>query len=421
MTREDLSRLIERLYPITRSITGDGVRETLAVIQEQIPLEIHEVPSGTKVLDWTVPPEWNVRQAWIRDSAGDTIIDMADSNLHLMGYSTPVQATLTLDELQQHLHSLPDRPDLVPYRTSYYNEDWGFCLTDRQRSSLVEDRYEVFVDSALEAGSLTYGELLVEGDSSDEIIVSAHVCHPSLANDNLSGIAAAVALAMRLASTPGRQMGVRFVFAPGTIGTITWLAQNQHAVDRVRGGFTLVSLGDRSPLTFKRTAGGDSTVDRVAVEVLEAATDDHRVLDFDPFGYDERQYNTPGFRLPVGSFMRSIHGEKPEYHTSGDNLDALDLNRLEEAVDVIARVIEALDETRAYHNLAPFGEPQLGKRGIYDAIGGKSIPDLQLAMLWVLNMSDGRHDLVSIAGRSGLSLETIESAADLLLENDLIG
>jgi len=412
--------LIERLFPITRSITGDGVRETLSIINEHIPLVVHEVPSGTSVLDWTVPPEWNVGEAWIRDSSGRTVVDLVNSNLHLVSYSIPVHTNLPLDELQQHLHSLPDRPDLIPYRTSYSTETWGFCLSHRLRETLADGEYEVFIGSTLEPGSLTYAEHVVAGDSTGEIIVSSHVCHPSLANDNLSGVAVAVALAQRLASNTRGRLTTRFVFAPGTIGTITWLERNRDQIGRIQAGFTLVSLADGAPLTYKRTFDGRSVIDRAAALVLEESDVSHRFLDFYPYGYDERHYNSPGFRLPVGSFMRSVHGQTPEYHTSGDNLDLVDPAQLEEALDVLTRVIEVVDRNLTYVNQAPYGEPQLGKRGLYEAIGGKNIADLQLAMLWVLNLSDGEHDLLAIAERSDLPFDTVAEAADLLAETGLV-
>ncbi len=416
----DLMALIERLYPITRSITGDGVRETLSIMGEHIDIDVHEVPSGTQILDWTVPPEWNIREAWIKDPAGQVVVDFADSNLHVVGYSTPIRASLSLDDLQPHLHSLPDRPELVPFVNSYYTEAWGFCLRHDTRQALEDGVYEVLIDSTLAPGSLTYGEHVIPGRSDREILVSAHICHPSLANENLSGLAASVDLAGRLAGAELHHT-VRFVFAPATVGAITWLARNQDRVPRMTAGLTLTSLGDTAPLTYKRTVDGDLTIDAAAESVLEESGVDHRVIDFYPFGYDERQYNSPGFRAPVGSFMRAIHGQTPEYHTSGDNLDLVDRAQIEQAIEVIGAVVRRVDEARVLRNRAPFGEPQLGRRGIYDAVGGSTIPDLQLAMLWVLNLSDGRRDLRAIARRAQMPYETIEAAADLLVEHDLLG
>ena len=398
MSVETLQTLIRDLYPICRSITGDGVRATLARVDREIPLQVQEVPSGRRVLDWTIPPEWNVRDAWI----------------HLVSYSVPVHRRITREELDAHLHSLPDRPDSIPYRTSYYAENWGFCVTHKQLESMQDAEYEVFIDSTLAPGSLTYAEYVVPGTIEDELLVSAHVCHPSLANDNLSGIAVAVELARRLEEQPLRHT-VRFLFAPGTIGAITWLARNRERAARIRGGFTLVCLGDDRPLTYKRTVGGATDMDRAAAYALESSGIDHELIDFFPYGYDERQYNSPGFRIPMGSLMRGRHGEFPEYHTSADDLDFIHDARLIESVDAAREILVTLDSNRLYRNLAPHGEPQLGSRGIYRAMGGDADPALlQMAMLWVLSLSDGTHDVQAIADRSGMSLETVAEAAELL-------
>ena len=417
----DLRALMERLFPIARSITGDGVRETLAVLNEHIAIDVFEVPTGTTVLDWTVPDEWNIREAWIKAPDGSKVVDFADSNLHVVGYSTPIHAEMSLTALQPHLHSLPDRPTFVPFVASYFDEAWGFCLAHEQREDLDDGTYEIYIDSTLASGSLTYGEHVIAGETDREIIVSAHVDHPSLANENVSGLATSVAIAQRMAALGTPHHTIRFIFAPATVGAITWLALNQDRVTRIAGGLTLTSLGDDAPLRYKKTQSADTTIDRVAARVLGEAGVAHEFLDFYPFGYDERQYNSPGFRLPVGSFMRAIHGRTPEYHTSGDNLDLVDDNQIAQAIEVIVEVLAKMDATRSYVNRAPHGEPQLGRRGIYDAVGGKNIPDFQLAMLWVLNQSDGSHDLVSIASVSGLPIETVTAAADVLLEHDLIG
>jgi aminopeptidase-like protein len=418
--------LIERLYPICRSITGDGVRETLAIIGETIDLEVHEVPSGTPVLDWTVPPEWNISDAYIADSAGRRVVDFHEHNLHIVNYSVPVRTTMTLDELRPHLYSLPDQPDLIPYRTSYYDESWGFCLSHHDLERLpAEERYEVVVDSSLEPGSLTYGEFLVAGadsdsESDDEILISTHVCHPSLCDDNLSGIAVATALAAQLASGPRPRRSVRFVFAPGTIGAITWLARNRAGVERIVGGLTLTCLGDSHPFTYKRTVDGDALIDRAAEYVLSRRGDGAQLIDFFPYGYDERQYNSPGFRAPVGSLMRGRHGEFPEYHTSADDLDFVSAEQLVESFEVLAEIVSILAADRTYRSTEPFGEPQLGSRGLYGALGGTSIPDAQMAMLWILNQADGAHGLLEIAERSGIDFDSIVATADLLVEHGLL-
>jgi aminopeptidase-like protein len=417
--------LVEELYPICRSITGDGVRDTLARIERALPAPLirSEVPSGTPVLDWTVPPEWNIRDAWIADARGARVVDFRACNLHVVNYSVPVRARMTLAELRPHLHALPDHPDWIPYRTSYYAETWGFCLTQRQLDALPDGEYEVCIDSTLAPGHLSYGELVLPGVSAagaNEILLSTHVCHPSLCNDNLSGIAVATALARELAARPSRRWTYRFVFAPGTIGAITWLAHHRDVVPRIRAGLTMMCLGSAHPFTYKRTLAGDADVDRAAAAVLRDRGAGDPVIDFFPYGYDERQYNSPGFRAPVGSVMRGRHGMFPEYHTSADDLGFVSAERLAESLAVVRGIVDALEANRRYVNLAPYGEPQLGKRGLYRATGGTNIADLNLAMLWVLQLSDGSCDLLAIAERAKLPFATIRVAADHLRDAGLL-
>lgn len=417
----DMFALIRELYPICRSITGDGLRKTLRILQQTLPLTLHEVPSGTKVLDWTVPKEWNIRDAYIADASGKRVVDFRAHNLHVMNYSTPVRARLSLAELRPHLFTLPDQPDLIPYRTSYYNESWGFCLSQRQLETLTDATYEVVIDSTLEPGALSYGELVIPGETRAEILISAHVCHPSLADDNLSGVAVATFLARELLSRSGRRRhSVRFVFAPGTIGAITWLEQHRSDVEHIQHGLTVTCLGDSQPFTYKQTVFGGTAIDRAAAHVLRHTPVPHQVIDFFPYGYDERQYNSPGFRLAVGSLMRGRHGLFPQYHTSADNLDFIRAEHLVESLNVLRSVVDVLDGDEKYRNLQPFGEPQLGSRGLYRALGGTSIADLQLALLWVLNLSDGEHGLLEIAERARMPFQTIRSAADILLQHQLL-
>jgi aminopeptidase-like protein len=412
--------LVERLFPICRSITGDGVRRTLEILSSYVPLQVHEVPTGTSVLDWTVPKEWNVRDAWIADPSGKRVVDFRASNLHVVNYSVPVRARMSLDALRPRLHTLPDRPDSIPYRTSYYEETWGFCLSQRQLDALRPGEYEVCIDSTLAPGSLTYGELVLPGETDDEILVSAHVCHPSLCDDNLSGIAVSAFLARVLAEVPGRRHTMRFLWAPGTIGTITWLARNRDRAARIRHGLTLTCLGDGHPFTYKKTWSGKASIDRVVAHVLAHAGGRHQTIDFFPYGYDERQYNSPGFRIPVGSLMRGRHGQFPEYHTSADNLAFVSGDRMAEALGVLRDVVAVLEGDGRYRNLAPDGEPQLGKRGLYGSTGGAAIPGLQFAMLWVLHLSDGQHSLLDVAERAALPFTTIRTAADRLLAHGLL-
>lgn len=417
---DSLMSLIDRLYPICRSITGNGVRETLAIIGEHVPLTISEVPSGTNVLDWTVPPEWNINDAYVADGSGVRVIDFRASSLHVVSYSAPVRRRMTLAELRPHLHSLPDQPTLTPYRTSYYHETWGFCLPHERLEALPEDEYEVVIDSTLVPGSLTYAEAVVPGRLSDEVLISTHVCHPSLCDDNLSGIAIAAHLAGGLASGPPPRLSYRFVFAPGTIGALAWLDRNRDRTAHIVAGYTLTCLGDSHSLTYKRTERAGTATNRAAEYTLAQLGDDHDVIDFFPYGYDERQYNAPGFRVPVGSLMRGRHGQFPEYHTSADDLSFLKPEQLTASFDVLSRILGVLERNRTLINTAPYGEPQLGRRGLYGVVGGAAIADAQLAMLWLLNQSDGLTSLLDIAERSGLDFDALVAIADILEEHSLL-
>jgi len=410
---------MHKLYPICRSITGEGVRRTLAILGERIPLTLFEVPSGTPVFDWEVPREWNVRAAWINGPDGERIVDLREHSLHLMSYSTPVRATLSLEELRPHLHALPDHPDWIPYRTSYYREDWGFCLTQRRLEALRPGNYDVCIDSTLSQGHLTYAECFVPGATADEFLIFTHVCHPSLCNDNLTGIAVAAALASELLrSRP--QLSYRFVFAPGTIGSITWLARNDAAVARVRHGLVLGLLGDRGPLTYKRSRRGNAIVDRIASAVLPAIDSGARLVDFSPDGDDERQLCSPGVNLPVGRLTRTPNNEYAEYHSSADDFSLVDRTSLAQSLAACAAVLRMADRNCAYVNLNPKCEPRLGKYGLFRSVGGRHPGEFEHALLWVLNQSDGERDLLAIAERSQLPFATLASAADALLEARLL-
>ena len=412
--------LIARLYPICRSVTGNGVRETLAIVGEHVPLETVEVPTGTKAFDWEVPREWNIRDAYVSDASGRRVIDFRRSNLSVVGYSVPVRARMTLGELRSHLHSSPEQPSAIPYRTSYFSESWGFCLPEVELVALDDGEYEVCIESTLEPGHLTYAELLLEGETADEVLVSTHVCHPSLANDNLSGIAMATFLAREL-STRRRRLSYRFVFAPGLIGSIVWLSRNEDTVARVRHGLVLACVGDAGRTTYKRSRRGDAVVDRAVAHVLRHSGQDYELRDFTPFGYDERQYNSPGFDLPVGLFMRTPHGEYAEYHTSADNLTVVRPEALADSLGKLLAVADVLESDRRYLNLNPKCEPQLGKRGLYRQLGGgKPGGELELALLWVLNLSDGHHSLLDIAERADLNFAVVREAADALERVELL-
>ena len=396
------------------------MRQSLACLQEVIPLDIVEVPTGTQVLDWQVPKEWNVRDAYIKDASGARIVDFKENNLHLLSYSSPLNRTMSLQELRPHLFSLPEQPDLIPYRTSYYNENWGFCLPHNQLLGLADGDYEVVIDSSLEDGSLSYGECFLPGTSSQEVLISTHICHPSLCNDNLSGIAVAAHLAKSLQGRK-HKYSYRFLFLPVTIGAITWLARNEEAVGNIRYGLVASNLADQGGFTYKKSRSGRAGIDRIVEYVLRTSNVRHEIREFVPYGYDERQYGSPGFDLPVGSLSRTPYGEYDEYHTSADNLSFISHDNLQQSLDVFEKVVATLESNRYFRNLLPKGEPQLGRRGLYKKVGGETDQkESQMALLWVLNLSDGRNSLLDIVEISGLDTAVITQAAEELLSHGLL-
>lgn len=416
-----MEALFDRLWPILRSITGAGVRETLAVLDELIALERIEVPSGTRVLDWTVPPEWVVRDAYVVTPAGDRILDVHENNLHLVNYSVAFGGTLTRAELDEHLHSLPEQPQAIPYVTSYYEPRWGFCIAQRDRDALPDGDYEVVVDTAHVEGSLTLAEAVLPGGTPDEVLISTYTCHPSLANNELSGPIVAAFLARRVAQWPQRRLTYRFAFVPETIGAIAYLARvGEHLTERLRAGYVVTCAGDPAPFTLKLSRRGDSDADRAALAVLRARDPELRVRAFFPSGSDERQYCSPGFNLPVASVMRSMYGTYPEYHTSLDDRDFISFAALAETIDAYEEILLALERNATYVNLVPRGEPQLGRRGLYPTLGSKDRTHSTAALRWLLNLSDGEHDLLAIAERSGQRPEALHRAAVACLDAGLL-
>jgi aminopeptidase-like protein len=412
--------LIEELFPICRSITGNGVRQTLAILKAHLPLEICEVPSGTRVLDWTIPLEWNIRDAYVARQDGTRIVDFLANNLHVVQYSRPIDAKMPLSELLPHLHSLPDQPDRIPYRTSYYAENWGFCISHRQLSGLTDEYYRVVVDADLSPGHLTYGELFIPGAIDDTVLFSCHICHPSLANDNLSGIAVATMLALHLQTIRPRY-SYRFLFIPGTIGSLTWLARNEDKTARIRHGLVLSCLGDAGGITYKQSRRSRAMIDRIVTHVLSHDELPYSIRPFVPYGYDERQYCSPGFNLPVGCLMRTPNGEYSEYHTSADNLSLLRSESLTHSLSVLQRIVAVIEGNAVYLSRNPKGEPQLGRRGLYAPIGGQRTATYdQMALLWVANLADGRHSLLDIAERAGIPFAKIRAAADALIGAKLL-
>ncbi|MER9171714.1 DUF4910 domain-containing protein [Mesorhizobium australicum] len=416
---QEIYALAERLFPICRSITGNGVRATLDVLSQHIELQRHEVPTGTQLFDWTVPKEWNIRSATITGPDGQTVLDFADSNLHVVNYSLPFKGILPLAELRPHIHTLPEQPQLIPYRTSYYAPTWGFCAAHVRVADLPDGFYRVEIDAELEDGTLTYGEYLHRGQSEREFLLSAHICHPSLANDNCSGLALLAMLARSLKARKTRY-SYRFLFAPGTIGALAWLSRNEDRTCLIDHGLVLSCVGDSGDPAYKRSRRGDAFIDRAMSHVLGRRAG-AKLMDFSPYGYDERQYCSPGFNLPVGMFQRSVHGTFPEYHTSADNLDFIRPEHLEDSFRILMEVIDIVEEDWTPLNRLPKGEPQLGKRGLYAAVGGqKSSGATSMSLLWVLNLADGQHSLLAMAERSNLPFKELAAAAKLLLEHELL-
>ncbi len=418
---KDLYDFMKTLFPLNRSITGNGVRQTLRLIKEIIPLEIIEVPSGTKVFDWEIPPEWNVDEAYIENPADERIIDFKKNNLHLVNYSIPVNKTLPLNELKKHLHSLPGKPEWIPYRTTYYKRDWGFCLSHNQLLKMKDGNYKVVIRSSLEKGALTYGELFIKGKSDKEVLFSTHICHPSMANDNLSGISVMTFLAKHLYTLDSDKLNYsyRFIFIPATIGAITWLARNEKNVNKIKHGIVASLLGDNGNFTYKKSRRGNSDIDKIVPYVLQQNTKEFKVIEFSPYGYDERQFCSPGFNLPVGRLTRTPNGEFPEYHTSADNLDFVSPGQLGESLSIFKKIIEVIEKNKKYVNLNPKCEPQLGKRGLYNSVAG-NIKEYELALLWVLNLADGNNDLIDIAVKSGLPFDLLCKASEDLINVNLL-
>jgi aminopeptidase-like protein len=412
--------LMEELYPICRSITGPGLRRTLGILGERIPLQVHEVPTGTRVFDWTIPKEWSIRDAFIADAAGRRVVDFRESNLHVVNYSVPVDEQMPLEALRAHIHTLPEHPDWIPYRTSYYRETWGFCMRHADLERLPPGTYHARIDSTLAPGHLSYGELLVPGEDRREVLISTHVCHPSLCNDNLSGMVLATALARCLRDAHLR-WSYRFVFIPGGIGSVAWLAANEDRTRNIHAGLVVTCVGDDGPFTYKQSRRGDAEIDRAAAQVLRDAGVEHSITPFSPYGYDERNYGSPGFNLPVGSLSRSSFGRFPQYHTSADDLSLVGPDSLAASLDMYLRVIQVLEGNRVFLSRQPKGEVQLGRRGLYGGMGGlQRRPSFELPLLWVLNLSDGEHSLLDVAERSGLPFEDIHAAAERLRQHELL-
>jgi len=412
--------LVRRIFPLCRSITGKGVRDTIDILKDYIDIECHDVPSGTRVYDWTIPNEWVVQDAYVKAPSGRKVIDFKASNLHLLNYSVPMRATMPLEALKAHIFTLPSQPGLVPYKTAYYTDAWGFCMSHRDFLKLEDGDYEVFIDTEKVPGHLSYGEYLHVGESTKEVLLYAHICHPSLANDNCSGIALLTCLAAAMRETK-TYYSYRFIFAPGTIGSLTWLSRNEQRLSNVVQGLVLSCVGDGGGPNYKRSRR-PSPLDRIAACIR--CGDEQKpvnILEFSPYGYDERQFCSPGFNLPVGLLQRSSFGTFPEYHTSADNLDFVRPEHLGSSYRMVTDMIGALEGNWTPLNLSPKGEPQLGKYGLFSSLGGhKTNSERTMAYLWVLNLADGENSLLDIAERSKMPFTEIAAAADTLRDVGLV-
>ena len=435
--------LMIELFPICRSITGDGVRKTFDILKKIIKITTHEISTGTKVFDWVIPKEWKISDAYIIDPNGKKILDFQKSNLHVMQYSTPINKEIGLDELKSHIHTIPNKPQSIPYITSYYNEDWGFCMTDEQLKKLNDGIYKVVIDSELKDGSLTYGEYYIEGKTKQEVIFSTYICHPSLCNDNLSGMILLVFLAQFL-QTQNLTYSYRFIFVPETIGAITWLNKNENRLNYIKHGLLVTCVGDSGNFTYKKTRQENADIDKIVINTLKKLKLDFNIQDFFPYGSDERQFCSPGFNLPVGSLMRTPYRQFAQYHSSEDNLEFVKKESLLESLKVYLEVVSTIEnkedvpdleikkiesptDTEIFINTNPKCEPQLGRRGIYRNFGFRrldvesdEIEKFELAIFWILNYSDGNNSLGYISKKSGISLDILRQTALKLLKCNLL-
>jgi len=440
----EMFQLMKELFPICRSITGNGVRQTLNIIKKFIPIETIEIPSGTIVFDWTIPKEWNILDAYVTDPNGEKIIDFHKSNLHVLNYSIPINKKIPLVELKKHIHTIPKKPDVIPYVTSYYSENWGFCMSHNQFLSLKEGDYQVVIDSSLTKGHLTYGEFLIPGKNQEEILLTCYVCHPSMCNDNLSGIVLLTFLAQYLKNYK-LNYSIRFLFIPETIGAITWIQKNEQKLSKIKHGLVATCVGDSGNFTYKKSRKGNYEIDATVETILKNSNNEFLISEFFPWGSDERQFCSPGFDLPVGSLMRSMYGTDnfPEYHTSADNLSFVNEKSLQGSLEMYLKIIfeldknysksekglvkkenERKDNSEYYENLNPKCEPQLIKRQIHRKLGGQknSFDERkeEQAMFWVLSLSDGKNSVSDIIQKSNLDEKIISNAIDILVDCNLL-
>ncbi|QCR34406.1 hypothetical protein C1N55_04770 [Lysinibacillus sp. SGAir0095] len=429
-----MDSLFDRLFPIMRSITGEGVRESIRILQEYIPIEMEGVETGTQVFDWEIPKEWVIREAWIKDENGNEIINIKDLNLHVVNYSEPVDMWLSLDELKPHIHTIPKLPDAVPYVISYYKERWGFCMSQNQLDTLQEGKYHVYIDSEKIDGELNYAHVVLPGKSKKEVLISTYICHPSMANNELSGPIVAAFLYNRLKKWENRELTYRFVFVPETIGSITYLYKyGRHLKEQLYSGAVLTCLGGKDhQLSYKMSRNGNSPLNKLIHFLKEQENDSMPVRPFTPlFGSDERQYCSPGFNLPVGQFSKMVYGKYAGYHNSLDTKEVMSIEALLDSVIEIERLLKLQELNGYYINLKPFGEPKLGKYDLYPDINAPSLRGRSTnhkldnrqqlnQILTILNYSDGKHDLAELSKTLNYKIEDYEVSIEALKEHQLL-
>lgn len=422
----ELDYYLRRLFPLCRSITGEPNRETLRILQEIVPLVIHEVPTGTVVYDWVIPDEWSIDNAWIADADGYRLVDFQENNLHIMSYSEPVDAVMDWDELKPHIHTHPELPDAIPYRTSYYERDWGFCVTHSQYELLEKHKkLTVLIESELKPGSLSYGEFLIPGRSSREILISCYICHPSMANDSLSGVVLTAFLARHIANIRDRQWSYRVVFVPETIGAITYCSRNEIAMKAIDIGLVITTVGGPGPFGYKQSFDGKHPINRLIQEVFADSEEEFITYPFDIHGSDERQYSSLGFRINVATISRDRYYEYAFYHSSLDNLNFVTAEQIFETLMLYLRLVEKLELRRIYQNTIPFGEVMLSRHDLYSTIGGLYRPEpsghtnLDL-VLWLLFLCDGRVSLDDIALHLGVEPERIASLSEDMVSKGIL-
>lgn len=421
-TLKDIETYFDRLWPLLRSITGEGVRKTHDILNELVPLERMEIPTGTQVLDWKIPQEWVVKDAYVITPDGKKILDVWENNLHLMNYSIPFSGELSRAELDKHLYSIPEMPEAIPYVTSYYVPRWGFCLSEKMRSSLPDGQYKVVVDTKMIDGNLTLSHAILPGETDKEVLISTYTCHPSMANNELSGPLLAAFLYRRLASLEKRKLTYRFVFVPETIGAIAYLHYyGKHLMEKTIAGYVATCVGNCDNFTYKKSRRGQSLADKAAILALKRLDPHLEILDFFPSGSDERQYCSPGFDLPVGSVIRSLYSQFSEYHTSLDNKEFISFDSLQKSIDAYFEICCLLDKNTTYKNLFPYGEPMLSKRNLDMSIGSKrKVSDFMKSCQWLLNLSDGEHSLLDISIRSGQDFHLLYDVAQSCLQAKIL-